>query len=546
MNFFAKFGASQRGDKSVAASTKVVASETRSGQSSVGVKGQGSSVTASPQEGPLLSRWKGSVRAFTSFQRLKGKRRDGTPDKSATPSKEAQDENRPPSRRVLWDEEIEQLQIRQEHLDKLRVPTPPKENPPATSKLTVRKRKPASEMKKPKMKSVRVAKPATPDAALKPVDNSGYAGPRYDVAGRVIHYSILGTFDDFRREALQRGDLLDIPTPRIDEAYRKDKLTVKYEKKRKRATEGGTKKGDESNALLNWQQKMMERKRQQGYISKLLQKAPEDLAMNQADSYRKVQEDRYLIDRTLPFVDHGKGYRVGSEFWKQQEQFGDELTGVHMTLTQSERGYPAPVEKVGVPNCVRDEKGIQWEPEYRTPSHHPWHRSSYLNQRHSQLLPIMDELSLHKPDFAGLQVIGTNKPQLKPVAEDEESDDEMDIGDPPQCHADEMGHKMSAEEDPFHAYPDVRDAPVLGPSLQFAGHTARWTGDSDSATGQVGVEARVTFEACTGTRVTSHLELVNDGTTSVFFDWKKLPRDNPFDLGQPPLQRFYFNNSSGV
>ena len=51
--------------------------------------------------------------------RLKGKRRDGTPDKSATPSQEAQDENRPPSRQIIWDEEVEKLQIKPEELDKV-------------------------------------------------------------------------------------------------------------------------------------------------------------------------------------------------------------------------------------------------------------------------------------------------------------------------------------------------------------------------------------------------------------------------------------------
>ncbi|KAL8622315.1 hypothetical protein ACOMHN_043319 [Nucella lapillus] len=480
------------------------------------------------------------------MNRLKGKRRDGTPDKSATPSQEAQDENQPPSRRVLWDEEIEQLQIRQEYLDKLHVPEPPsEEGPPSTARVIVRKMKPASELNKLKTKSVKVAKPASPEADLQPVDHSGYAGPRYDAAGRVIHYSILGTFDDFRREALQRGDLLDIPTPRIDEAYAGDQLTVKYEKKRKRATEGGTKKGDESNALLNWQQKMMERKRQQGYISKLLQKAPEDLAMNQADSYRKVQEDRYLIDRTLPFVDDGKGYRVGSEFWKQQEQFGDELTGVHMTLTQAERGYPPPMELVGTSNCVREEKGIVWEPQYRTPSHHPWHRTSYLQQRRKQLQPIIKELCPYKPDFTGLQVIGTNDPRRSQVAEDTESEDGMDL-DADEPFEQTEDQRPESEEDPFPTYPDVRQPPVFGPSLQFAGHTARWTGDSNSATGQIGAEARVTFEAYAENRVTTYLDIVNDGTTSIFFDWKKLPRENPFDLVQPEPQRFYFNNSSGV
>ncbi|XP_076438931.1 MYCBP-associated protein-like isoform X3 [Babylonia areolata] len=481
-----------------------------------------------------------------SMNRLKGKRRDGTPDKSTTPSQEAQDENRPPSRHIIWDEEIEGLQIKAEDLEKIHVPEPPsEERPPAMSTVTVRKMKPASELNKPKLKSVLVAKPASPDAELKPVDNSGYAGPRYDAAGRVIHYSILGSFEDYRREAISRGDLLDIPTPRIDSSYSGDSLTVKYEKKRKRSTEEGEKKSDESNALRNWQQKMIERKRQQGYISKLLQKAPEDLAMNQADGYRKTQEDRYLIDRTIPFVDYGKGYRVGSEFWKQQEQFGDELTGIHMTLSQTECGYPPPVEHVGIPERVRDEKGIQWEPDYRTPSHHPWHRTSYLYQRRKQLQPIIDELSPHKPDFAGLQIIGTNDPHRSQVAEDMESEDGLTI-DGQESFEQAEERKAEAEEDPFHNYPDVHAPPVFGPSLQFAGHTARWTGSSCSHTGQMGAEARVTFETFAETRVTSYLEIVNDGTTSIFFDWKKLPKENPFDLVQPPMQRFYFNNSSGV
>ncbi|XP_070178743.1 MYCBP-associated protein-like isoform X2 [Littorina saxatilis] len=483
-----------------------------------------------------------------SSDRLKGKRRDGTPDKSATPSQQAQDENRPPSRQIIWDEEIEKLQIKAEELDKIKAPVPPSEpRTPVHTKLTVRKMKPASELNKPKLRSVMVAKPASPDAQLKPIDMSGYAGPKYDEKGQVISHSILGSYDDFRREAVARGDLLDIPTPRIHDASHDEdnRLTVKYEKKRKRTTRETPRKS-EDNALRHWQQKMIERKRQQGYISKLLQKAPEDLVMNQVDNFRTVQEDRYLIDRTIPFLDYGKGYRVGSEFWKQQERFGDELAGVHMTLTQSERGYPAPVEHVGIPNCVREEKGVEWEPEYQNPVHHPWHRSSYLQQRRKQLQPIIGELDPHKPDFAGLQVIGTSDPSGKQEAE-KGWDEGMEADfDPAQFDHMTEEQKQQIQEDPFHEYPDVRGPPIFGPSLQFAGQTARWTGDSNSMAGQVGIEARVTLETYTGTRVTSYLEVVNDGTTSVFFDWKKLPKENPFDLIQPEVQRFYFNNSSGV
>nr|KAG5692116.1 hypothetical protein BaRGS_014279 [Batillaria attramentaria] len=330
------------------------------------------------------------------INRLKGRRRDGTPDKSATPSQDPQDENRPPSRQIIWDEEVEKMQIKADDLDKVRAPQPPTEPAPlSTAHITVRKMKPASELNKPKLKSVMVAKPASPEAPLKPVDYSGYAGPRYDSAGRVIPHSILGSYEDYHKEATQCGDLLDIPTPRIDDAFSDNKPTLKYEKKRK-PVEQTPRKADENNALRNWQLRMLERKRQQGYISKLLLKDQEDLVMNQAETYRQTQEERYLIERTIPFVDYGKGYRVGSEFFKQQERFGDELSGVHMTLTQSERGYPPPVEYVGIPDVVRKEKG-------------------------------------------------------QPV----------------------------------------------------------------------GIEARVTFEAYTGNRITSYLEVINDGTTSVFYDWKR-------------------------
>ena len=42
-------------------------------------------------------------------------------------------------------------------------------------------------------------------------------------------------------------------------------------------------------------------------ISDLLNKPAEHLVMNQSDNYRQTQEQRYLIDRTIPTVDYGKG-----------------------------------------------------------------------------------------------------------------------------------------------------------------------------------------------------------------------------------------------
>lgn len=37
---------------------------------------------------------------------------------------------------------------------------------------------------------------------------TGFAGPRYDSEGHVVSHSILGNYDDFQKEAIERGDLL--------------------------------------------------------------------------------------------------------------------------------------------------------------------------------------------------------------------------------------------------------------------------------------------------------------------------------------------------
>lgn len=37
---------------------------------------------------------------------------------------------------------------------------------------------------------------------------AGFAGPRYNDEGAPIPHSLLGSYDEFRKEAIKRGDLL--------------------------------------------------------------------------------------------------------------------------------------------------------------------------------------------------------------------------------------------------------------------------------------------------------------------------------------------------
>ncbi|XP_052779742.1 MYCBP-associated protein-like isoform X3 [Mya arenaria] len=505
-----------------------------------------------------------SVASQYGKDKLKNRKRDGTPEKAGTPSQDAmQDETQTSQRNVIWNEEIERLQIREDELAKVRQPAPPETDrkSPSTEKIAVRKMKPPEILNKPKPHQVTVAKPAPPDADVKPMNYSGFAGPRYDDDGNVIAYSILGNYGEFQQEAIRRGDLMDIPATSHDEMSQVP--TLKYEKKRRRQYSDQWGRDMESNALHNWQLKMLERKRQQGYISKLLQKPPQDLAMNQADNYRRIQEDRYIVERTIPAVDYGKGFRVGSEFWKQQECFGDDLTGVHvnppwrhnymsersMTLTQTEKGYPPPIEHIGIPPAIREEKGWNWAPTHTRPMHYPWHKAPYLEQRKKQLKPYEEELDPHKPNFEGLEVVGSSQPYegRGTVAEERSASESamlLDLERAPQTEMD--GDEEDEQEFTGEPRADSNPSPVFGPSIQFAGQAARWTGDSYSFQDQVGIEARVNFETLSGDRVTSYLTIINNGTTSIYYDWKKRPKDNPFDLNQTSVQRFYFNNSSGV
>ena len=75
--------------------------------------------------------------------------------------------------------------------------------------------------------------------------------------------------------------------------------------------------------------------------------------------------------------------------------------------------------------------------------------------------------------------------------------------------------------DPLANIADVVPQPIFGPSLSISGHTAQWNGSREQRVpGQVGVASRVIFEANVGDRVTSHLNICNDGTTAIYFSWK--------------------------
>lgn len=446
----------------------------------------------------------------------------------------------PPSKQVLDGEDIQALAIQPQELAKLHSPKPPPKSagPEKSKRVVVRKLKPQSELDKPPTKTVLVAKPAPPHATLRTEDFSGISGPRFDANGNIIPHSILGTVDYFTQEAARQGHVT-IPPGTVTQS-RPQTPSVKPQAQRRLVQPPRDSFLDENKALINWQKKMHERKKQQGYISKLLQKPVDTLVMNQANDFRVTQEERYLIDRSIPAMDYGKGYRVGSEFWKQQERIGNDLSGMHMTLTQTECGYAPPIEHIRNPAIIKTEMGLPVGEGRTSPVYYPWHQSQYLKERRDQLLAVMEELDPFKPDMDSLQVIGTNQPvkiTRRPKSTMSSTEGKSDL----------IKENQENIAPPDHMKSEI-EGPVSGPSLMFHGFRAGWTGDSFSGKGQIASGARVTFEAFAGERTTAHLELINEGTTSLHYDWKKIPKANPFEAGSTNsrVQRFYFNTSSGV
>ncbi|XP_041077074.1 MYCBP-associated protein-like isoform X2 [Polyodon spathula] len=470
-------------------------------------------------------------------------KRDARPKTPPEKRSKASDESPPvseeqPKSPTLKGDDIQALAIKVEDLEKLHIPHPPKDSQKlaAVTRLLVRKIKPKEDERR-KIHLV-VARPAPADAAVQPVSYARRSGSRFEANGKILPHSILGSLADFKKEVVSRGDtelaelIPDPPDPRSRV------LTVgAYGKQSKALARGQPNISiSQTHALQNWQQHMAERKRQQGFISSQLQKPVEKLVMNESDNFRQTQEQRHIIDHSLPALHYRKGYRGGSEFWNQPQRIGDELTGLTITLTQTEQGYPEPVTHIGQPRSIRLETGTIL-PENMDPSRRLWDKSLYLLQRREELKSVLKDLDFNQPDIEGLEVIGTGQPFTSVSVEHYLIEEDKESG---------MDEKEN--HDPLEEYPDVMMEATLVPSINFCGQPAQWIGTTDSHKGEVGIAARLTFEAFVDDRATSHLDVTNDGSTAVYYSWKRLPHPPSFKEIQRErhMQRFYFNTSGGV
>ncbi|XP_058139979.1 MYCBP-associated protein isoform X2 [Dasypus novemcinctus] len=440
-----------------------------------------------------------------------------------------------PVSNVLQGDDILALAIKREDLKKQHIPrlTATEEKPTIAQKIIVRKLRPKDPRRKIRHL---VAHPATPDAATKPLDYSG-PGDSFDDSDQILPHHILGSLQDFKRIALARGNtqlaqLIHTPPCLMTLISAKEGPKPKAPQEEKTHLWAPPR----HNFLKNWQHNIALWKKQQEALSGHLKKPVRELLMHSGETYRQIQEERELIERTLPAQRDGEAIGESSGFWSRLEYVGDEMTGLVMTKTKAQRGFVEPIMHIRKPHCIRVETGLpaQRDAWYR----YTWDRSLFLMSRRKELQSIMAELHFSQQDIDGLEVVGRGKPFSAVTVEDYTAFESAKES----TSDDSVSLKLLA------SCPDMDPMPILGPSLLFCGKPACWIrGSNPQDKRQVGIAARLTFETLEGEKTSSELTVVNNGTVAIWYDWRRRFQPDSFhDLKRNRMQRFYFNNREGV
>ncbi|XP_055982517.1 MYCBP-associated protein [Sorex fumeus] len=459
------------------------------------------------------------------------KKRAKVPEQPTPPIQEEPE----PVSNILQGDDILALAIKKEDLKKQHVPRLKEQEGKAviTQHLLIRKHRP---------RDVRrevchlVAHPATPDAAAKLLD---YSGPANSFQGseQILPHHILGCLSDFKRIALARGntqlaELIHIPPCELNLSSTKDELKDRSPKEEKAHLPL------QHNFLKNWQRNLALRKKQQEALSERLKKPVGELLMHSGETYRRIQEERELLDRALPTEHDGKVTQESRGFWSRLENLGDEVTGLVMTKTKTQRGLLEPITHVRKPHSIQVETGLlgQQEAWYR----YTWDRSLFLIYRRKELQSIMEELDFSQQDIEGLEVVGKGRPLSTVTVENYSVVEESKRS---TSEATTLLDLLANDVDC-----DVESMPILGPSLLFCGKPACWIRENSSEEKvQVGIEVRLTFETIEGQKTSSELTVVNNGTVVIWYNWQRRSQLDAFrDMKRNRVQQFYFDNREGV
>eukprot|EP00040_Diaphanoeca_grandis_P041522 m.263052 g.263052 ORF g.263052 m.263052 type:complete len:817 (+) comp48376_c0_seq1:170-2620(+) len=428
---------------------------------------------------------------------------------------------------------------------------------------------------------VRMTKPPDTNASVfvatkvrqaPPVASSLPWGLRIDNDGQVVPHSMLGTLADYEASCTDVAPEINhtpLNPPRT-ESLRSAPLP-RYQQILKGLPTWTTKAqtyfdGKNERQMEAWDEALVERDLQQQRILRKLQKQDAiSLRMNSQQAYRRVKEERTMIDSVLrdpalmPTTERGKGFRVGSEYWQQPNVLS--RSQLQTTLTKTEQGSGGDFEFIGYPDSVRRELGATMDRTQLT-STTRFFENPYLTNRHTQLGEATTALHPHIPDMSDLEVIG-NAVRMSELGADGSGGDahaianntsDSDDRNEPRPNIDGsnptttvFGVDSELEEDLMDAVAEIDDAErnlVPGPHLTCYGSYA------DNVTPQTAshahirtqeTECRLVFSAPVCEKSASDFVLHNTGTTALYYHWEKVEQPNVLGTANNYQQLFFFD-----
>ncbi|XP_033726232.1 MYCBP-associated protein-like [Pecten maximus] len=371
-------------------------------------------------------------------------------------------------------------------------------------------------------KTVMVLKPAPSSAEIQYSKDINYAGPRFDDKGKFISHSILGGLEDFKTMALKKGE--------FEHLFTRQEST---ERKRKSEVEDNC-----CGPLKTWKYHLKDWKRLQQHLSGAVSRPMEDLLMNTPDFYPSPILNRQHVHAALEtmYSSHGEE-RKASRFWRQRVPRGDDLTGIHVTLNQSDEGkFMASEQFVDVPKIIKQEKGgiIRSYPAYYT---------HYLEEQESAVSDVIHILNPHKPLMEELSISG--KKQDGPSAA-------LSGGDGPNISGETTLGEVFGKDN-FRK--SITNSPTVqqpirnkweGPAVMIGSKVFKWAGPNRDQEGQTAGIVSVLFEGMVGKNILSYLEIHNVGSTVVHYEWTKNKKKGLENLPSFQDSRFYFLTEGGV
>ncbi|NXR11929.1 MYBPP protein, partial [Semnornis frantzii] len=362
--------------------------------------------------------------------------------------------------------------------------------------------------------------PAFPREPREPLTFSG-PGLFDDGCEEILPHHILGSIQEFKREALARGNT---QTTDFFEGSHPDVTALKEEHEGEKNIKVHQIPLAEHKALQNWHSNAAIRKMLGKYLGEV-QRPENELLLSDSEDYRQTQEEHDLLDCRLPAPLPGKGFRSGGASWSQPECIDDELGGLTMALPWNERSCAGPLACLWELHADCEQVGLK--PPKRIPFHLTQDKGLFLKHQQQELKSVLEERDFYQLDLDGLDVISKGQTCTSSSAEPF------------------PGSTTSEESEILDSCCVVPEA-ALGPSLDFCGQPACWISCATSCKDEMGIAARLTFEALAGEKAESSMTVSNDGTAAICYNWVWLPQQIPSRETKGKRMHFYFDTRPGV